>query len=73
MPATKMINIRIPAGLRKELDELSKEDDIPVSDIVRISLRKFISVRRFKHLHSKTVRYARKAGLVTEDDILSLS
>ena len=72
MATAKMINIRIPVELEKDLTALSKEEDIPISDIVRMSLRKFLALRRFKHLHKKTVSYARNAGFVTEDDILSL-
>ncbi|NLE64923.1 MAG: hypothetical protein GX606_03290 [Elusimicrobia bacterium] len=72
MAATKTINIRIPKELEKDLASLSKEEDIPVSEIVRMSLRKFITLRRFRALHKKTVRYARKAGYMTEEEILNL-
>ena len=72
MSISKLINVRVPVDLQKELLELSRREHVPVSDLVRDSLREFLAVRKFRRL-SKDVRgYARKAGLVTDEDILGL-
>jgi hypothetical protein len=45
---------------------------VPVSDLVRDSIREFLAVRKFRNL-SKDVRgYAQKSGFVTDEDILGL-
>jgi len=72
MSISKLINVRVPATLEKELKELSRTEHIPISELVRDSLREFLAVRKFRKL-SKDVRgYARKAGFVIDDDILGL-
>lgn len=72
MSISKLINVRVPVELQRELQELSRSEHVPVSDLVRDSLREFLAVRKFRRL-SKGVRgYATKAGLVTDEDILGL-
>lgn len=72
MATSKMINVRVPVIIQKELEELSRNEHVPVSELIRNSLREFLAVRKFRRL-SKTVRgYARKAGFVTDEDILGL-
>jgi hypothetical protein len=72
MAISRLINVRVPMLLQKELAELSRSEHVPVSDLVRDSLREFLAVRKFRSL-SKNVRgYARKVGFVTDEDVLGL-
>ncbi len=72
MSVSKLINVRVPLLLQQELTELSRSEHVPVSDLIRDSLREFLAVRKFRRL-SKDVRgYARKSGYVTDDDVLGL-
>ncbi len=72
MAVSKLINIRVPVPIQKELEDISRSEHVSVSDLVRDSLREFLAVRKFRRL-SKNVRgYARRSGFVTDDDILGL-
>ena len=72
MSISKLINVRVPATLEKELKELSRREHIPISELVRDSLREFLAVRKFRKLSKEARSYARKAGFVSDEDILGL-
>ena len=63
------ITIRLPEELRKALQDISKRDNVSVSDIVRESLRKYISIHRFRKLRDKVLPFAEAQGLLTDEDI----
>jgi len=72
MSISKLINVRVPVGLQKELQDLSRSEHVPISDLVRDSLREFLAVRKFRSLSKEVRGYARKTGFVTDEDILGL-
>ena len=72
MSVSKLINVRVSAILQKELQELSRSEHVPISDLVRDSLREFLAVRKFRRLSKDVKGYARKSGFVTDEDILGL-
>ena len=72
MSISKLINVRVPAGLQKELQDLSRSEKIPISELVRDSLREFLAVRKFRKLSKEVRGYARKSGFITDEDILGL-
>ena len=63
------ITIRIPKEMRKELQEISKIEQKPVSDPVRESLRKFIAICRFRKLRNMTLPLAEAQGILTDEDV----
>jgi predicted transcriptional regulator len=63
------ITIRIPDDLRKVLQDISKSEKMPVSDIVRESIRKYVSIHRFRQLRRKVLPFAEAQGLLTDEDI----
>jgi predicted transcriptional regulator len=65
----KPITVRLPDDLRRELQAMSDIEDVPVSDIVRESIRKYISVHRFRRLRNRVLPFAEAQGLLTDDDI----
>jgi predicted transcriptional regulator len=68
-PMNNPITIRLPEELRKALQDISKRENVPVSDIVRESLRKYISIHRFRKLRDKVLPFAEAQGLLTDEDI----
>lgn len=72
MAASRLINIRVPVPIQKELEDISRTEHVSISDLVRDSLREFLAVRKFRSLSKRVRGYARKSGLVTDDDILGL-
>jgi hypothetical protein len=63
------ITIRIPESMREELLEISKDQDKPVSDLVRESLRKYIAIQRFRKLRNMVLPFAEAQGILTDEDV----
>ena len=63
------ITVRLPEDLRKVLEGISKSENKPVSNIVRESIRKYVSVYRFRKLRNKVLPFAEAQGLLTDEDI----
>jgi predicted transcriptional regulator len=66
---SQTLTIRIPEEMRKELQEISKIEDKPVSDLVRDSLRKYIAIRRFRKLRNMVLPFAEAQGILTDEDV----
>lgn len=63
------ITIRIPKELGKELEKVVKYEHVPVSTIVRESLRRYVFLHRFRELRAKSIPYAEAQGLYTDEDV----
>ena len=61
---------RATAG--KELVELSKKENKPVSDLVRESLSRYIAIKRFRQLRNTVLPFAEAQGILTDEDVYSL-
>jgi predicted transcriptional regulator len=66
------LTIRLPKEIKKELERLAKEENIPVSDIIRESLSDFLAIKRFRRLRKKTLPVAEAQGLLTDEDIFKV-
>jgi len=66
---SQTITIRVPENMRKELEELSKSENRPLSDLVRDSLKKFIQVYRFRKLRNTVLPFAEAQGILTDEDV----
>jgi len=65
------LTISLPEDLRKALDQISDEEGISRSDLIRESLREYLWVRRFRALRAKLVAKARAQGVYTDEDIFN--
>jgi predicted transcriptional regulator len=63
------ITIRLPNELRSDLERLSQEQNKPVSDIVRESIRRYVAVEKFRALRKKTLPFAEAQGFLTDEDV----
>jgi predicted transcriptional regulator len=59
----------LPEALKIELDELSREENKAVSDIVRESLRRYIAIEKFRAVRRKILPFAEAQGLLTDEDV----
>ena len=66
----KPISVRLPKDLRKLLDDISASEDLPVSDLVRESIQRYVSLYRFRQLRKKVLPFAEAQGLLTDEDVL---
>lgn len=66
------ITIRIPNDMKKELEELSKIEHKPVSDLVRESIRRYVAVSRFRQLRKMVLPFAEAQGILTDEDVFKI-
>ena len=63
------LTIRLPEALKAQLDEISRDENKAVSDIVRESLRRYIAVEKFRAVRKKILPFAEAQGLLTDEDV----
>ena len=66
------LTIRIPDDLRAELQQLSRNENKPVSDIVRESLSRHLAIYRSRKLRNMTLPFAEAQGILTDEDVFSM-
>lgn len=69
---SQSMTIRIPDDLRKQLLKISKAEGKPVSDIVRESLKRYLTLYEFERLRAMTIPYAEAQGIYTDEDVFKL-
>ena len=65
----KTVTISLPEELKRELDELTKEQGLSRSDIIRESLSDYLFVRRFRSLRNQMLPEAKSQGIYTDEDV----
>ena len=63
------ITISLPNTIRRELDQMSRDEGVSRSDIVRESIRDHLFVRRFRSLRKSMVAKAARHGVATDQDV----
>ena len=66
------LTIRLPDDLRKELQKISKEESKPMSDLVRESLQRYISIYKFRRLRNKVLPFAESQGILKDEDVFDV-
>ena len=67
----KSLTIRIPDDLRKDLQELSKAESKPVSELVRESIQRYVAISKFRKLRSQVLPFAEAQGIFTDEDVFN--
>jgi predicted transcriptional regulator len=63
------LTVRIPEELRVDLEEISSRQNVPISDLVRESIRRYVAVERFRLLRKRALPFAEAQGLLTDEDV----
>ena len=63
------ITIRLPRELRSDLQKLTQEQNKPVSDIFRESIRRYVAVEKFRALRKKALPFAKAQVFLTDEDV----
>lgn len=63
------LTVRIPDKLRKELKQLCRRQQRPVSDLVRESLRRYLAQEQLRRIREKLRPYAEARGFLTDEDV----
>ncbi len=65
----KTLTVRIPDKLRAELKRISRQQNKPVSDVVRDSVWRYVTIEKFRALRKKVLPFAEAQGFVTDEDV----
>jgi predicted transcriptional regulator len=63
------LTVRIPEKLRKELKQLGRRQQRPVSDLVRDSLRRYVAQEQLRQIRQKLRPHAEAKGFLTDEDV----
>jgi predicted transcriptional regulator len=66
------LTLRISDDLKEQLEELSRRQQRPTSELVRESLRRYIVSEQLKALRRATVPLAEAQGFLTDEDIFKV-
>lgn len=66
---TSTVTFRIEPDLQKLLDKVCKQSGRTRSDIVRDSLKRQLSINRFKQLRRRVLPFAEARGYLTDEDV----
>ncbi len=64
-----VLSIYLPEDLYRRLDSFAKETGRNKSDVVRESINLYLWEKRFERVKGKIRPLARKAGIITEEDV----
>ena len=51
------------------MQKIGREQNKPVSDIVRESIRRYVAVEKFRALRKKVLPFAEAQGFLTDEDV----
>ena len=63
------LTVRLPDELRAELRKISRDQNKPVSNVVRESIRRYVVIEKFRSLRKKVLPFAEAQGFLTDEDI----
>ena len=63
------LTIRLSEALKTELNNISREENRTVSEIVRESLRRFVILERFRSVRKRVLPFTEAQGLFTDEDV----
>jgi predicted transcriptional regulator len=66
------VTIRIPDDIKEGLQKLSREENKPISDIVRESLKRYLAIYRFRKLRNTVLPFAEAQGILSDDDVFNM-
>jgi predicted transcriptional regulator len=66
------LTLRISDDLKEQLEQLSRQQQRPASELVRESLRRYIVTEQLKAIRRATVPLAEAQGFLTDEDIFKV-
>jgi predicted transcriptional regulator len=63
------LTVRIPGTLRDELADLCRRQQRPLSEVVRESLRRYVTREQLRQIRGKLRPYAKAEGFLTDEDV----
>jgi predicted transcriptional regulator len=63
------LTIRIPDKLCRQLQTLSRQKKMRMSDLVRESLRRYVAMEHLGQLRNQTMPFAAARGFLTDEDV----
>lgn len=64
------LSIRLPAKLKRELEQLCKRQGRAASEVAREALRQYVPAAELRRLRAKLRPRAQARGILTEEDVI---
>ncbi|OHD55096.1 MAG: hypothetical protein A2Y33_15820 [Spirochaetes bacterium GWF1_51_8] len=69
---SQSITIKIPEEWYEELKSISRKEGKPQSELVRESLKQYLSLQKFRDLRKKSLPFAEAEGILTDEDVFRI-
>jgi metal-responsive CopG/Arc/MetJ family transcriptional regulator len=66
------VTISLPKEIRKKLDQVSKQEKVNRSDLVREAVRMYLAKREFREIQQRLILEARSKGIFSEEDVFRI-
>lgn len=66
------MTIRLPAKERVRLRRLSEERSVPMSDLVREAMRRYLALQELVAIRRKLLPLAERKGILTDEDVFRI-
>jgi len=66
------LTIRLPAKERVRLRRLSEERSVPMSDLVREAMRRYLALQELVAIRRKLLPLAERKGILTDEDVFRI-
>lgn len=64
------VTVTIPEKLRAELKRIGRQQNEPVSDLVRDSVRRYVAIEKSRALRKEVLPFAETQGLLRDEGVL---
>ena len=66
------LTIRLPTKDRIRLRRLSREKGVPMSDLAREAMRRYLALQEFAATRERTLPLAERKGILTDEDVFKI-
>lgn len=66
------MTIRLPAKERVRLRRLSEERGVPMSDLAREAMRRYLALQELVAIRRKLLPLAERKGILTDEDVFRI-
>lgn len=64
-----ILSVSVDPALKRKLERLAKDSKRRKSDLVKEALQRFLAEQEFRRLRENSLKFGRKAGLLTDEDV----
>lgn len=63
------VTLSLPSWILKKLRQVTNEDEVSRSEVVRNALQQYLTIREFRKLRKQAMRQAGQLGIYTDEEV----